>query len=99
MDRIGRRGFLRSAFVTATVTATGVRARRAWGQTGKPHAGTKLKMSQVSHAYGEGLVSKLPEFEQKTGIRVGIDQMSFPVLNQREDLELASGLVDHLTRD
>jgi multiple sugar transport system substrate-binding protein len=48
-------------------------------------------MSQVAHAYGEGLVSKLPDFERQTGIKVEIDQMSFPVLNQREDLELASG--------
>jgi multiple sugar transport system substrate-binding protein len=77
--------------VAGAFTATGARASGAWAQTGKPYAGTRLKMSQVAHAYGEGLASKLPDFERQTGIKVEIDQMSFPVLNQREDLELASG--------
>jgi multiple sugar transport system substrate-binding protein len=88
MNRISRRRFLAS---TAALVAAGTRPSRGAAQAGKPYAGTKLKMSQVAHAYGDGLVSKLPEFEQKTGIKVEIDQMSFPVLNQREDLELASG--------
>jgi multiple sugar transport system substrate-binding protein len=91
MGGIDRRRFLRSALVTAGVASTAARASRTAAQTGKPSAGTRLKMSQVSHAYGDGLVSKLPEFERQTGIKVEIDQMSFPVLNQREDLELASG--------
>jgi multiple sugar transport system substrate-binding protein len=91
MNGITRRGFLRSTVATAAVAATGAHATRVCAQTGKPYAGTKLKMSQVSHAYGEVLTGKLGEFEQKTGIKVEIDQMSFPVLNQRQDLELASG--------
>ena len=91
MNRVTRRTFLRSTVVTAALAATGARPSRVCAQAGKPYAGTKLKMSQVAHAYGDGLTSKLGEFEQKTGIKVEIDQMSFPVLNQREDLELASG--------
>ncbi|HEU4369007.1 MAG TPA: extracellular solute-binding protein, partial [Methylomirabilota bacterium] len=75
----------------AMLAPTGLWVSRAWAQAGKPYAGTRVKMAQVSHAYGEGLVAKLPEFEQRTGIKVEIDQMSFPVLNQRVDLELASG--------
>src|SRR5689334_23713432 len=91
MERITRRRFLTSTALVGTLSATGVRPARTLAQAGKPYAGTRLKMSQVAHAYGVGLVERLPAFEQQTGIKVEIDQMSFPVLNQREDLELASG--------
>ncbi len=59
-------------------------------QAAQPYAGTKIRMMQVNHAYGAGLTEKLGEFEQQTGIKAEIDQMSFPVLNQRADLELSS---------
>src|SRR5437762_2827959 len=91
MALITRRGFLTSTVVAAGLTATGVRPGRTVAQTGKPYAGTRLKVSQVAHAYAVGLLERLPAFEAQTGIKVEIDQMSFPVLNQREDLELASG--------
>ena len=91
MDGTSRRRFLRSAGIAAGLAATGARVSRARAQGGKPYAGTRIKMSQVSHAYAVELIAKLPAFEQQTGIKVEIDQMSFPVLNQREDLELASG--------
>ncbi len=91
MERIGRRGFLRSTAAAAALAVSGVRPSRPLAQAGKPYAGVRLKVSQVSHAYGDALVARLPAFEQGTGIKVEIDQMSFPVLNQREDLELASG--------
>jgi multiple sugar transport system substrate-binding protein len=91
MEPISRRRFLKSTAVAAGLTATGGRPSRTLAQTGKPYAGTRLKMSQVSHAYGAGLLERLPAFEAQTGIKVEIDQMSFPVLNQRQDLELAGG--------
>ena len=91
MRSISRRHFLRSTALTTGLVTAGLRVTPARGQAGKPYAGTRIKMSQVTHAYGDGLVARLPEFEQQTGIKVEIDQMSFPVLNQREDLELASG--------
>ncbi len=91
MERIGRRRFLRSTAVAAGLAVSGVRPLRPLAQAGKPYTGTRLKVSQVSHAYAEALLARLPTFEQQTGIKVEIDQMSFPVLNQREDLELASG--------
>jgi multiple sugar transport system substrate-binding protein len=55
-------------------------------------------MMQVNHTYGVGLTENLEAFKKKTGIAVEIDQMSFPVLNQRGDLELssASGVYDVL---
>ncbi len=91
MASMNRRRFLRTAAMTAGLTASGGRLSPARAQSGKPYAGTRIKVSQVSHAYGAALVAGLPAFEQRTGIKVEIDQMSFPVLNQREDLELASG--------
>jgi multiple sugar transport system substrate-binding protein len=92
MEPISRRRFLKAtAAVAAGLTTAGIRPSRTVAQAGKPYAGTRLKMSQVSHAYGAGLTERLPAFEAQTGIKVEIDQMSFPVLNQREDLELASG--------
>jgi ABC-type glycerol-3-phosphate transport system substrate-binding protein len=91
MGGISRRRFLKSTVVAAGLTATGARPSRTLAQAGKPYAGTRLKMSQVSHAYAVGLLERLPAFEQQTGIKVEIDQMSFPGLNPREDLELASG--------
>ena len=71
--------------------AEGKPAGQAPAKTGQPYAGTSLKMMMVGHAYGQGLTEKLPELEQKTGIKVEIDQLAFPVLNQRADLELSSG--------
>lgn len=92
LGRVSRRHFLRSAALTGGLAPLAVRVPAAFGQpAGKPYAGTRIKMAQVTHAYGAGLVEKLPAFEQKTGIKVEIDQMSFPVLNQRADLELSSG--------
>jgi multiple sugar transport system substrate-binding protein len=82
--RISRRRLLGGALATGGLLATPPAAR---AQTRR----TTIKMMQVSHAYPAGLNAQLGEFEQKTGIKAEIDLMSFPVLNQRADLELASG--------
>jgi multiple sugar transport system substrate-binding protein len=82
--RISRRQFLRGA-LAAGGFVTAPRAARAQMRR------TTIKMMQVSHAYSNGLTAQLGEFEQKSGIKAEIDLMSFPVLNQRADLELASG--------
>ena len=65
MRSISRRHFLRSTALTTGLVAAGLRARPARGQAGKPYAGARIKMSQVTHAYGDGLVARLPEFEQQ----------------------------------
>ena len=52
MERIGRRGFLRSTAAAAGLAVSGVRPSRPLAQAGKPYAGVRLKVSQVSHAYG-----------------------------------------------
>jgi multiple sugar transport system substrate-binding protein len=83
--RISRRQFLHGAVAGGGALAAG---RVAGAQTRRA---TTIKMMQVSHAYSNGLNAQLGEFEQKTGIKAEMDLMSFPVLNQRADLELASG--------
>ncbi len=65
-------------------------AQKAPAKTGQPYAGTALKMMMVPHAYGLGLGERLGDLEQKTGIKVELDTLAFPVLNQRADLELSS---------
>jgi len=82
-DRIPRRRFLAGALAAGGTLAAG---RRAPAQTGR----TSIKMMQVSHAYSNALNAQLGDLEKKTGIKAEIDVMSFPVLNQRADLELAS---------
>ncbi len=81
--RTTRRQFLGGVLAAGGVLATG----RAAAQGRR----TTIKMMQVSHAYSNGLNAQLGELEKKTGIKAEIDLMSFPVLNQRADLELASG--------
>jgi multiple sugar transport system substrate-binding protein len=74
--------------VTAGALAT---AGPALAQAPAARAKTTIKMMQVGHAYAVGLTENLGALEQATGIKAEIDQMSFPVLNQRADLEMASG--------
>ncbi len=81
--RIARRQFLAGALAAGGALGAG----RVAAQTRR----TSIKMMQVSHAQSNGLNAQLAEFERKTGIKAEIDLMSFPVLNQRADLELASG--------
>ncbi len=82
--RLSRRRLLGGALAAGGLLAT-PRAARAQARR------ATIKMMQVSHAYSNGLNAQLGEFERKTGIKAEIDVMSFPVLNQRADLELASG--------
>jgi multiple sugar transport system substrate-binding protein len=81
--RIARRQILGGALAAGALGAV-PRAARAQARP------TSIKMMQVSHLYGVALAARVGELEQKTGIKLEIDQMSFPVLNQRADLELSS---------
>ncbi len=82
--RISRRHLLGTGLAASALLAA---PRPARAQARR----TTIKMMQVSHAYSNGLNAQLAEFERKTGIKAEIDLTSFPVLNQRADLELASG--------
>lgn len=52
--------------------------------------GTTLNVSTFSAAYPKLLQQWLPEFEALSGAKVNFDAPSFPVYNQRADLELST---------
>lgn len=56
----------------------------------KKYAGVTLNVSTFSAAYPTFLKQILPEFEALTGAKVNFDTPSFPVYNQRMDLELST---------
>ena len=56
----------------------------------KKFAGTTLNVSTFSATYPKLLQQWLPEFEALTGAKVHFDAPSFPVYNQRVDLELST---------
>lgn len=56
----------------------------------KKYAGVTLNVSTFSASYPKLLQQYLPEFEALTGIKVNYDTPSFPVYNQRVDLELST---------
>jgi len=58
--------------------------------TAKPFAGTTLNVACWSGPYPKLLAEYVPEFEQKTGIKVSYETPSFPIYNQRADLELST---------
>lgn len=56
----------------------------------KKFQGVTLNVSTFSAAYPKLLQQYLPEFEALTGAKVNYDAPSFPVYNQRADLELST---------
>jgi len=56
----------------------------------KPFQGVTLNVSCWSATYPKLLGDYLPEFTEKTGIKVNYDTPGFPVYNQRADLELST---------
>jgi len=56
----------------------------------KPYAGTEINVSCWSGPYPKMLASYIPEFTEMTGIKVNYETPSFPIYNQRMDLELST---------
>ena len=87
---ISRRNFLRT---TAALGAAGLvlpRSAFALDNTGR-FKGVTLNVSTFGAAYPTLLQKWLPEFEEITGAKVNYDAPSFPIYNQRVDLELSTG--------
>ncbi|CAN7774575.1 extracellular solute-binding protein [Variovorax sp. LjRoot175] len=83
-----RRGLLQAgAALGATALLPGLAAAQAGA---KKFAGLTLNVSTFSAAYPKLLHQWLPEFEALTGAKVNFDAPSFPVYNQRADLELST---------
>ncbi len=91
--RVSRRQFLKGALgVGGAAVVTAAYPLEAPAQVGraKPFAGTTINVACWSSAYPKWLADYIPEFEEKTGIKVGYETPSFPVYNQRADLELST---------
>jgi len=84
----------RRKFLQASAAAAGslLLPGRAPAQGGaKPLSGTTLNVSCWSYAYPRYLADYISEFEQATGAKVNYETPSFPVYNQRIDVELSTG--------
>ena len=68
-----------------------LKAGKAPAQGGKkPFEGVTLNISCWSATYPKLIADYLPEFTERTGIKVNYDTPGFPVYNQRADLELST---------
>ena len=56
----------------------------------KPYAGTTINGASFQHVFQNYIQEMLPEFEEQSGIKVNLELQSFPVYNQRMDLELST---------
>ena len=78
-----------SAALGAASLLPGLAAAQPQGGA-KKFAGVTLNVSTFSATYPKLLQQWLPEFEALTGAKVNFDAPSFPVYNQRVDLELST---------
>ena len=85
-----RRGLVRAGAGSLVVPFT-LASGKAPAQGGKkPFDGVTLNVSCWSATYPTLLAQYLPEFTERTGIKVNYDTPGFPVYNQRADLELST---------
>jgi len=96
---LNRREFLGMAAGAGLLTAGGSRlARAATAPTrlaaavggAKPFAGVTINGAMFEHTFSAVLKEMVPEFEQRTGMKVNFELQAFPVYNQRADLELST---------
>ena len=84
-----RRQTLKAALGGTAALAAGLHAPAVLSQA-KPFQGVTLNVSCWSSTYPKLLGDYLPEFTERTGIKVNYDTPGFPVYNQRADLELST---------
>ncbi|HEY1932934.1 MAG TPA: extracellular solute-binding protein [Acetobacteraceae bacterium] len=86
-QRIRRRQVLATAAAAPLLMLPG----KAPAQGGtKKLSGVTLNVSCWSSSYPQYLASYIPEFEAQTGAKVNYETPSFPIYNQRMDIELAT---------
>ena len=56
----------------------------------RPFSGVTIRGACFQHHFQTGITELLPEFEKLTGIKVNLELQSFPIYNQRMDLELST---------
>ena len=87
--RLRRRQILRAG---AVATGSLLLPGRAPAQGGaKPLSGTTLNVACWSSPYAKLLTDYVPQFEEATGAKVNYETPSFPIYNQRIDVELSTG--------
>ena len=59
--------------------------------TDKPYAGTQLRVVFANHPWADAIKAQLPEFEQKTGIKVNLENFFEDQLTTKLTVELTSG--------
>ncbi|WP_091892057.1 extracellular solute-binding protein [Bradyrhizobium sp. Rc2d] len=82
-----RRKLLQASAATAALTAF---PAPLIAQT-KPFAGVTLHGASFQHRFFALLQKYIPEFEERTGMKVDLQLSAFPVYNQQANLELSSG--------
>jgi hypothetical protein len=93
MTLLGRR-LRRRQLLRASLAATGclLLPGPAPAQGGaKPLSGTTLNIACWSSPYARLLSDYVPQFEEATGAKVNYETPSFPIYNQRIDVELSTG--------
>src|SRR5246127_3734435 len=87
-----RGGFSRRSMLKAGAATLGAAAfpLPAFAQS-KPFAGVTLHGASFQHRFFTLLQTYIPEFEDKTGMKVDLQLSAFPVYNQQANLELSSG--------
>ncbi len=75
---------------SATTGQTATTAPQAASSSSQQFKGTTLRIMQATADYADGLKENADSFTEQTGAKFDIEQLSFPVLNQRADLELSS---------
>ncbi|HUB16338.1 MAG TPA: extracellular solute-binding protein [Acetobacteraceae bacterium] len=91
MSKTGRRVRRRDVLTGAAAAPLLMLPGKAPAQGGtKPLSGVTLNVSCWSSSYPKFLTHYIPEFEQATGAKVNYETPSFPIYNQRMDIELST---------
>src|SRR5215475_4782287 len=84
---VSRRSMLKAGAATLSAAAFPL---PAFAQA-KPYSGVTLHGASFQHRFFTLLANYIPEFEDKTGMKVDLQLSAFPVYNQQANLELSSG--------
>ena len=84
-----RRRLLKGTAATAALGTAGIFAPAIVGRA-KQYDGVVLNGVSTSSVYLRRVKELVPEFEEKTGMTVNYEPLSFPIHNQRVDLELST---------
>jgi multiple sugar transport system substrate-binding protein len=85
------RGLRRRRFLQTGAAAAGtlVLPGKAPAQGGaRPLSGTTLNIACFNSPYPKLMADYVPQFEEATGAKVNYETPSFPIYNQRTDVEL-----------